>query len=155
MSHQNVRAPIAVAERPPSFLWPSQAHLTPARCGHCNARLLRNDIPTAERPLVDLDCLMCSRTACELKLESSIRPVPPPISFEDEQRRGRKSAAAVANDDCANCKTGKRWAGRRLCRECVAEENRGKTCTRCEQRPRLLHRRICHRCRQASIGRLR
>lgn len=51
---------------PPRFRWPTDADRVPTTCGHCGARLLRGDLPTAERVIADIVCLMCSRVAGEL-----------------------------------------------------------------------------------------
>lgn len=52
--------------RLPRYRWPSERHMVPPCCGHCGARLLRDDVPTTEHPVVDVVCLICSREVCEL-----------------------------------------------------------------------------------------
>ena len=52
--------------RPKQYRWPSERQYMPACCAHCGARLIRSDVPSAEHPVVDVDCYLCSRTMCEL-----------------------------------------------------------------------------------------
>lgn len=61
--------------RPPRFLWPSQRHMLPSRCRNCNALLLAPAPPTADDPIADVVCLMCSRVACELKADAMRKPL--------------------------------------------------------------------------------
>jgi biotin operon repressor len=76
----------------PSIFWPSEAHLAPTHCGNCDARLLRAHVPTADSPLVDIDCLYCSRTAVELK-HDSLRSRMTPAQFHAlPTQQGRRTA---------------------------------------------------------------
>jgi hypothetical protein len=52
--------------RPPQFRWPSEKAEMPTHCAHCEATLLRGDVPTADYPVVDVTCISCSRVAVEL-----------------------------------------------------------------------------------------
>jgi hypothetical protein len=61
----------------PSIRWPSQRHLAPRRCGNCNAALLRTVVPTAEEPMVDVECLYCSRVVVELRHDAAPAPMTP------------------------------------------------------------------------------
>ena len=81
----------------PSLYWPSEADRAPTHCGNCGARLLRAHVPTADAPLVDVDCLLCSRTACELKHES-LRPRQR-VPFVDEPRL----PSLKPRHPCADC----------------------------------------------------
>jgi hypothetical protein len=63
--------------RPPRFYWPSQKDQTPTHCGHCGARLLVGDAPTADYPLTDAACWACTRVACELAHDSTRRTPTP------------------------------------------------------------------------------
>lgn len=59
------------------FRWPSEKSLTPTHCGNCRAALIASDIPTAESPLADVACLMCSVVACELIADAMPEPMTP------------------------------------------------------------------------------
>lgn len=59
------------------YRYPSQRHLTPTHCGNCGARLIAGDVPTADAPLADLTCLLCSRHACVLVHDTMRRPMTP------------------------------------------------------------------------------
>lgn len=87
MSHDMLRASVVLGRRytnlplPPRstverFYWPSERHLAPTHCGHCGAALLLGSVPTADAPLVDVDCLYCTRTACELAHDGLRGPTP-------------------------------------------------------------------------------
>lgn len=71
------------------FLYPSQRHLTPTHCGHCKARLLLSRVPTADEPLVDVECLYCARVVCELASDNLRPRVPSHALPVEEVRRGR------------------------------------------------------------------
>lgn len=59
------------------FRWPSERARVPTRCQreHCRGSL-QADPPTADHPLTDVVCLLCSRVACELIADNvTLRPV--------------------------------------------------------------------------------
>lgn len=68
------RLATATPSRLPSFRY-SERGQAPSRCGHCGARLLIGDVPTATCPRTDVCCLMCSRTSHELTYDELRAPV--------------------------------------------------------------------------------
>jgi hypothetical protein len=61
------------------YRYPSERTKLPTVCGHCGVRLLISDAPTADHPITDLSCLLCSRGACELVydgLSTRVAPIP-------------------------------------------------------------------------------
>lgn len=65
----------------PRYFWPTEHRHTPSHCGHCGARLLLGEVPTADSPIADQTCLACGRTACELVLDG--------LREQRRQRTGR------------------------------------------------------------------
>lgn len=125
----------------PRFYWPSQRGRTPTHCGHCGARLLRNDVPTSEHPLTDVACLMCSRVACELVLDGLRQMTPAEFKALPHVRSGGPKPIDPANlptcCDCGERPATRRW---RLCDDCLTAR----------QKADALRRAYEHRARQRA-----
>jgi hypothetical protein len=117
---------------PPRYRWPSQKHLTPRRCANCGAALLRTDVPTAEAPVVDVACLLCTRVACELIADR--RPEPP----------RPEPLPSSACRDCGARPGRSCYAGR--CSPCERQANRKRPCIDCGGGKRLPYGRRCQHC---------
>lgn len=133
-----VRAPVHHAARQRAIRWPSERHLIPARCGHCRARLLVSDCPTAGFPTATVTCLICSREVCELVYDG-VRP--PPVQMLDPE----------AELLCADCATVPPQPRHRLCGRCQHRRRKaGRACRDCGELPEYLQDGRCTRCHMRS-----
>lgn len=104
----------------PRYRYPSERHLLPTRCAHCGARLVVSDRPTTDHPAADLDCLLCSRTACELIADGARGVL---TADSPSPARGRPPGIRPVSDrniyqPCPQCDVQPVRKGTACCRDC-------------------------------------
>lgn len=129
--------------RPPRYRYPSQRSMIPQTCGHCGVRLLVSDAPTAEHPLIDLSCYLCSRIAAELLYDGIPQRPSNPIEIDPTL--------------CLDCEERPRATGRRVCALCASRRRNAQTaasiargsvrCSDCGINPRTIKHSRCNVCR--------
>lgn len=107
MTYRTMREPVRPIPDgyipPARFYWPSEAHLTPKQCGNCGARLIRGDIPTADAPLTDVTCLLCTQVACELQHDSLRQAMTPAERFHALPVVHLKRGPKPKGRSCCDC----------------------------------------------------
>lgn len=111
----------------PQYRYPSERHLLPSRCGHCTARLVLGDIPTADAPVADVSCLYCARVCAELIHDGMRRPMTPEewrALPAEQPKRGRTVKTAPApryHGSCADCGAGVSRFDATRCASCAGK----------------------------------